>query len=410
MILPRGYCQIGCDPELIITVGKTDQLVAADRIVKTGGETDSLIIYDNVAVEFRPEPSSCSNYVQDNLSTLFINKLRPMLAALPEKDGLRPDTIDLTPVRRFPVKELRRKAARSFGCSHSLLADGSVSVPHCDPRETRYRCIGHHVHVGVKSVKDPYRLTRLCDMTIGILGVLFEHAFGWGDLLPIRRKDIGYGKAGEHRLPKHGYEYRTLSSWPTVHPALAHLAWVSVRDMLGISTNEKFTKILLDRYSQEDVDTAINDCDKSLAWQIRDDMKSLLKDHYSTGYSSVFFVPDNWHTTDRILKDKNFPSLIRKTAWLGATKTLGKISNYDFGKFRPYDKQAGEFGSRVKVFDEELDTYTLWNYPSHLFGWTSFCQIIQDLWYGDEAIADTEEYDEYDEYEYDEDEEEEEGW
>ena len=71
---------------------------------------------------------------------------------------------------------------------------------------------------------------------------------------PLRRKF--YGAAGEYRLPKHGLEYRVLSSAVLSHPILTHLAF----DMARLTSMYTCSGIELVTAEDERVRDIINNC------------------------------------------------------------------------------------------------------------------------------------------------------
>jgi hypothetical protein len=141
--------------------------------------------------------------------------------------------------------------ANVFGCSPAFrpaLGGGTeVVTPHVSPRETLFRSIGYHVHLGGPR-KSPWgdatidearemlhepefqvRLAQMCDLVVGIPAMLLDHDIPNNR---VRREIIGYGRAGEFRAQKHGFEYRALPAWPLHHPAWAWWAQAATRDAL----------------------------------------------------------------------------------------------------------------------------------------------------------------------------------
>jgi len=57
--------------------------------------------------------------------------------------------------------------------------------------------------------------------------------------VPLRRTTLGYGQAGEFREQPHGFEYRTLGSWPLLQPMWGWWANAAVRDALQVVTYDQ---------------------------------------------------------------------------------------------------------------------------------------------------------------------------
>jgi hypothetical protein len=88
-----------------------------------------------------------------------------------------------------------------------------------EPRQLPFRFAGFHIHLNLPNrQEEQYRqLVRMLDAVVGVASVSL--LAGLED--PRRRRY--YGLAGEYRLPKHGLEYRVLSSAALAHPLLAML-------------------------------------------------------------------------------------------------------------------------------------------------------------------------------------------
>lgn len=99
---------------------------------------------------------------------------------------------------------------RVLGCQPSLNAyeDRPILV---DTATYRKRSAGGHIHVGISHIQDLMqernRLVPLFDTYVGNTCVLLDR-----DPNAAERRE-NYGRAGEHRLPDHGIEYRTTSNF-----------------------------------------------------------------------------------------------------------------------------------------------------------------------------------------------------
>lgn len=119
------------------------------------------------------------------------------------------------PIRCFPVsladsvldeKYLQTENAKRYGCEPSLNC-WTGDVVHPEPTEEPMRCAGFHIHVGYKNPHEGtnFRLAQAMDLFLGVPSILLEPKS--------KRKELGYGLAGNFRHQKHGMEYRSLSGY-----------------------------------------------------------------------------------------------------------------------------------------------------------------------------------------------------
>lgn len=228
----------GSDPEVFVS--KDGEIVPAFGFLPTAKEAAKAaknnyeeewpaqyVYWDGFQAEFRTGVHSC----RDELTSSVSGGLRSLLKQSPEGSK-----IDVRSVVEIP-KEILQTAKQEhvdLGCDPSLNVYGPEPIHIKDSRRLKYRFAGHHFHFGFldddvdnfshaktlhKTPKLVANIVQNLDATIGLMGVsMFENVDD-----PIRRKY--YGRAGEFRLPKHGIEYRTLSSSVLIHPAIHHLLW-----------------------------------------------------------------------------------------------------------------------------------------------------------------------------------------
>src|SRR5258706_4805569 len=245
---------MGNDPELFIKMG--NRVLPAESILY---RKHKKIKIDNAAIELQPGPSSC---LQEQ-NKCIADALGLVQSAL-TKQGLDKAHVSLRPVEQLRAKDIEDfRSVCMFGCQPSLVFDGQDlrrSQPMVNPRKVRYRSVGYHVHMGVETPEllravslkyenTPYykaaqilhstegrvRLVQMCDLFVGLPAVLLER----DARVPIRRKVLGYGKAGEFREQPHGFEYRTLGSWPLLHPMWGWWANAAVRDVLQFVVHDQ---------------------------------------------------------------------------------------------------------------------------------------------------------------------------
>jgi len=247
--------KMGNDPELFIKSG--NRLLPSESIIKSKHRT---VKVDNAAVELQPGPSHCLQ-----MQNKFIASALAVVKKILIDQDLAATHISVRPVERLRLEDIDKySTVCAFGCQPSLVYDGDglrTSAPTVNPRKVRFRSVGYHVHIGSSKPGTDYweykharekrvcnllhttegrvRLVQMCDLFVGLPAVLMER----DNRVPIRRKTLGYGKAGEFREQPHGFEYRTLGSWPLLHPMWGWWANGMVRDCLNLVFNDLDTDI-----------------------------------------------------------------------------------------------------------------------------------------------------------------------
>jgi hypothetical protein len=239
---------VGNDPELLIKVG--NRVLPSEAILS---KKHRLIKVDNAAIELQPGPRQCLQEQNKEIS-FALEAIQKVLKGSPLKTA----RISLRPVEQLRVADIQKyTSVQMFGCQPSLVYDGrnlDISIPDVDPMQVRYRSVGYHVHLGSRlpktlkldhvgpssilmqianilhTTEGRVRLVQMCDLLVGLPAVLLER----DPRVTIRRKTLGYGKAGEFREQPHGFEYRTLGSWPLYHPMWGWWANAAVRDALHL--------------------------------------------------------------------------------------------------------------------------------------------------------------------------------
>jgi len=248
MTLNFNRPKMGNDPEMFVM--REGRLVPSETFLS---QTQTVKV-DNAAVEFQPGPNTCLQS-QNHSIALNLKIIRDQLATKKMEDiiiSLRPtETLEREDIAKCPSVCL-------FGCQPSLVFDGihlRRSVPVADPMVVRHRSVGYHVHMGssppefykekiwdghpertvtniLHTTEGRVRLVQLCDLMVGLPAVMLER----DERVPVRRKTLGYGQAGEFREQPHGFEYRTLGAWPLKDPMWTWWANASVRDCLQFIT------------------------------------------------------------------------------------------------------------------------------------------------------------------------------
>lgn len=222
----------GCDPEIFLTRG--DKVIGAERVIPEAGlvvpSHDSYykmvdqgrkgLVLDGVQVELNPKPSTCRGILGNELSAAF-KTLKKHLATM---DGISASFRQVVEVDAKELEGLSEKA-KALGCAPSRNIYDSGARVNMDGSTNGLRSAGGHIHLGLTSstvFKERERLVVLMDILVGNTAVLMDR-----NPLNAKRR-TQYGRAGEHRLPAHGLEYRTLSNfWLR--------AWPLASGMMGMS-------------------------------------------------------------------------------------------------------------------------------------------------------------------------------
>lgn len=280
---------MGCDPEFFFA--RQGKIIGSEKLLSEEGysmpstETDAprnqhratafntpKIIIDGVQAELNPRPHDCRATLANEIAWC----MRKIV-----KNVLRGEaTIDFSQAVEVSQEELDSLSDRFkvFGCSPSrnvYSADGQSHIE-VDPMIYRTRAAGGHIHLGPsmhttlaeqalveKALKNYEVIVPILDLIVGNTCVLVDR-----NPSNIERRKV-YGKAGEHRTPEYGVEYRTLSNfWLGSYP-LFGLAFGLARLAVLVVANDtetfSYSKALLSKVKQADVVKAINDNDFDLA-------------------------------------------------------------------------------------------------------------------------------------------------
>ncbi len=156
-------------------------------------------------------------------------------------------------------KYLQTENAKEFGCDISYNCWTLEPEP-VTPTQPTLRTAGFHIHIGYDNPSKELNiaLARALDISLGLSTVGYEPAS--------KRRELGYGRAGNFRHQPHGVEYRVLSSWWARDDR--HIRWVASH---ALETTKRFnmgsTIPMIKGISQlgADVQKAINENDAELA-------------------------------------------------------------------------------------------------------------------------------------------------
>lgn len=250
---------VGSDPEFLIFSELENKFISAIGMCNGTKEnpepiTDKghMIQIDGVGFEYNIPPCSTAegfvkeiNFVKDYI---YDTILKP-------KDLL----ISNSATGMFKDDQLQSKDAWEIGCSPDMNC-WTFEVNHPRKYESNLRAVGGHVAVGYDKPDEDtsIKLLQAMDLFLGVPSVLLDN--------DTERRQL-YGKSGAFRFTKFGVEYRVLSNFWIFNPVLTK--WVFDNTLLacdfvninGVITNE------------EDIQEAINTCNKELALEIIDDYR-----------------------------------------------------------------------------------------------------------------------------------------
>jgi hypothetical protein len=260
---------MGADPEFFfVKEGKT---IGAEKILPKEGlikHSVGKIIIDGIQAELNPSPSHCRAYVEDNIGQCF----KMVKDVLKDHPGVTADFSQTVPISKEEMASLSPES-KQFGCTPSRNGyTDKQGVKIKDASKYMKRSAGGHIHLGhggnqevKKAMEDTQTMAQILDIVVGNTCVLLDRNEGNIE----RRKN--YGKAGEFRLPPHGFEYRTLSNFWLRNSKLAALVLGLSRFAVNIvasSTEENnYAKILRSKVSMRKVRKAINENNFELAYE-----------------------------------------------------------------------------------------------------------------------------------------------
>jgi len=268
---------LGADPEFFFE-NKQGAVIGAEKVIPKEGisEGDSgKVIIDGVQAELNPSPSSCREILQSNIYRC-LNTMH---------NQLKNNKIDVSTSFKQAIEISEENLAelsdesRVFGCSPSKTAyrRSGIKIESVDPMQYRVRAAGGHIHLGIpdgmpRDIGIGRALTTDVKKTVEMLDILCGNTCVLLDRDPanIERRKL-YGKAGEYRTPKHGLEYRTLSNFWLMHPALLSFAFGMARlatDLMADEANyESYYAAFTGAVDMKKIRKAINTNDYDLAYQ-----------------------------------------------------------------------------------------------------------------------------------------------
>lgn len=231
---------LGADPEIFLERGDGSLMPAFTFLpskyepLRTKEEGCSYY-WDGFQAEYNITPS---NDITECLKSIRFG-LKALLEAAKSVDSsarLSLKTVVETPLDMLAELNKETPEYVEFGCMPSYNVY-QIDGMHLDGVNCPHRFAGGHIHFGISKSEAAMdaipQIVRQLDAALGVACVsLFENFDN-----PVRRKY--YGLAGEHRLPPHGLEYRSLSDAWLFNPKLASMVLDFARRILVNTVNGK---------------------------------------------------------------------------------------------------------------------------------------------------------------------------
>lgn len=282
---------IGTDPEFFLKRGK--KLTSAIPIIgdeERGTKYNPIALpsggtvqRDNVAVEFASPPVETKEQFVESIRAC----LKDVMALIP-KDT----TLEALPSADFPSSELDHPEALQFGCDpdYNAWTVEQNEKPFCGSQV--FRSCGGHVHVGgiqedgkpipgmefLLEFEGKLAMVRAMDVMLGIPSTILDCSKA-----AVARREL-YGKAGCHRIPDHGVEYRTLSNYWLKSPELVMLVYSLTNDAVQMVQKGALEKVI-EQIGAEDIQAIINTGNEKQASEV---IERYIKPHMSKESLELF--------------------------------------------------------------------------------------------------------------------------
>jgi len=229
---------LGSDPEIFLEKGDGTLLPAFNFLPSKYNplmtpEEGCKYYWDGFQAEYNITPSKdlteCLKSIRYGLKALLVAAKKHDPSA-----RLSTKTVFETPLDMLRQLNETSPELVEFGCMPSFNVYG-IEGEHLDGVNCPHRFAGGHIHFGISKSKDAMEniadIVKALDAVLGVACVsLFENFDN-----PVRRKY--YGLVGEHRLPPHGLEYRSLSDAWLFNPKLASMVLDLSRRVLVSTVN-----------------------------------------------------------------------------------------------------------------------------------------------------------------------------
>lgn len=214
---------IGSDPEIFVVNAKGIIIPAFSflpaenerKYIPELAKVDTWPFWDGFQAEFNVPQKYCHAWLVDQIQAGLGAVYRAARKHNPKAQLSYKSVLDIP----YEMMQAVQDVHAELGCSPSLNVYGEtkpIDIP--NPRDLAIRFAGFHIHYGYgkKPKAEIAARVRAIDKIAGVVSVSVL-----AGLEDVRRRAF-YGRAGEYRLPKHGLEYRALSSTVMVHPLVTH--------------------------------------------------------------------------------------------------------------------------------------------------------------------------------------------
>lgn len=256
---------VGGDPEIFMT--HVDGKIFPAWEFLQDKYSRERIYWDGFQAEIASIPSHCIESYTSNLRWFLYQLHQRASDSLRREVKFSPESAIEVPQETLNEADEKHIA---FGCSPSTNIYGDVGMPPLPPRFQTLRTAGGHLHFGLprQSRTNLIHIAYALDGIVGVAGVSLAEG------LDRAERRLTYGRAGEIRFPKHGLEYRVLSNFHLLHPALTHLVYELARTTVRFGASGFYS--MLYTGSQDEVRRVINENDVPGARKLLKDNQDLI--------------------------------------------------------------------------------------------------------------------------------------
>lgn len=250
----------GSDPELPIFDASKKLFVSALNVLKVQKNEpiqlkDGVSIFaDNALLEMNIPPADSPRGVMGALKNAilqvgeYLHGINPSYTLIPRA------------AVEFPASELIQKEAWTVGCNPNISAY-TLEQNKGAKFTNGIRTGSFHIHIGhpnMEEIEQKQEFIKLMDLFVGCGSTVFDP----DPTLPERRKL--YGRAGEFRPTPYGVEYRVMGNWCLNSPYTTWLA-IQLTNHAIEAYDAGVARDLLIEVDENDIISAINECDRGLA-------------------------------------------------------------------------------------------------------------------------------------------------
>lgn len=287
-----GGFTIGTDPELFAVDEKgviipafsylPDKKKAHANVSGNPGNISNPY-WDGFQGEWNTPPGyACLGYVTDQVH-YGMKKMYGALQSFNGKAKLVTNCVLEIPEKMMKDADIEHA---QLGCAPSLNVYDLPPIDVQDSRDLLIRFAGAHMHFGVTPRKGETWIKSIKSLD-AVMGMVMTSLL---EGLEDPRRRHFYGKAGEYRLPKHGFEYRVPSSALLCHPVVWHLCFDLSRVVVSIGRFLDLDRVWKVKESQ--VIEIINNVDVKGARKVLERNRGTLADILNKKYTGYTKYPD----------------------------------------------------------------------------------------------------------------------